>query len=409
MIGLASMILAAAVHPATSSNPDPGAPPSTSPHADRHPPQDGAEQGSVALQLGYTADLWTVAHGGVDRRTRYLDNLDLTVAADLDRLGVAPRTKLFAYLLYNNGVRFSDGGVGDAQGVSNIETGVRALRLYEAWIEHEVGPLSAKVGLYDLNSEFDALDASAFFIGSAHGIGTDVSQTGRNGPSIFPVTSLAFRLQAQLDDGLIVRGAVLDGVPGDPDRPRRTAIRFGRGDGVLLIGEVDWTRGGLRLLAGHWLYTARFEVPVSSRVSGTPVRRSGNHGYYLRAETRLVPLGKHGQLDGFVRLGTAAGRFNLFDGFFGAGLVWSAPSSLHPDDQLGVALAIASTSPRQRALVEGDALLRKREIAVELSYEHHLSKNFSVQPDLQYIINPGLGATPDALAVALRFRFLFGR
>lgn len=50
-----------------------------------------------------------------------------------------------------------------------------------------------RIGLYDLNSEFDALDDAGLFINSAFGVGTDIGLTGVNGPSIFPVTSLAVR------------------------------------------------------------------------------------------------------------------------------------------------------------------------------------------------------------------------
>src|SRR3546814_3118125 len=63
-----------------------------------------------------------------------------------------PYTTLFRS--YNNGRSISD-LAGDVQAVSNIETGVRALRLYEAWIDQKIGDAaSIKLGLYDLNSEF---------------------------------------------------------------------------------------------------------------------------------------------------------------------------------------------------------------------------------------------------------------
>src|SRR3546814_14116465 len=99
-----------------------------------------------------------------------------------------PYTTLFRS--YNNGRSISD-LAGDVQAVSNIETGVRALRLYEAWIDQKIGDAaSVRIGLYDLNSEFDALDTAGFFVSSTHGIGTDFAQSGRNGPPLFPATSL---------------------------------------------------------------------------------------------------------------------------------------------------------------------------------------------------------------------------
>lgn len=76
--------------------------------------------------------------------------------------------------------------------ISNIETGVRATRLYEAWLETGLGERgSLRAGLYDLTSEFDVLETANLFIHSAHGIGSDIGLSGLNGPSIFPVTSRA--------------------------------------------------------------------------------------------------------------------------------------------------------------------------------------------------------------------------
>ena len=204
----------------------------------------------LQLEIAYTADVWQAAAGGIRGGSVYLDNLDILVEADLDRLLGWEGATAFAYGLYNNG-RSLSALSGDAQTASNIETDVRAARLYEAWLEQQLSAnTSLRVGLYDLNAEFDVLETSALFAGSAHG--TDIGQTGENGPSIFPVTSLAARLAWDAPGGLNARAAVLDGVPGDPARPRRTTIRLGEGDGALLIGEVEAPLPAGKLLLGYW-------------------------------------------------------------------------------------------------------------------------------------------------------------
>ncbi|MDQ3482646.1 MAG: carbohydrate porin, partial [Pseudomonadota bacterium] len=160
------------------------------------------EEPAIDLSVIYTAEVFRNTRGGLGRGTRYLDNFDMTLTVDGERaLGWRGAT-LFAYGLYNNGEPFSDDLVGAVQGVSNIETGVGAARLYEAWIEQRFASdrASVKLGLYDLNSEFDAIEAAALFLNPSHGIGPDFSQSGRNGPSIFPVTSLAIRGDYRLAD-----------------------------------------------------------------------------------------------------------------------------------------------------------------------------------------------------------------
>ena len=73
------------------------------------------------------------------------------------------------------------------------------MKLYEAWFEQTLfdDRLSFKAGLYDLNTEFDVVETAGLFINSSHGIGPDFSQSGVNGPSIFPTTSLGIRVKAQ--------------------------------------------------------------------------------------------------------------------------------------------------------------------------------------------------------------------
>eukprot|EP01035_Chromulina_nebulosa_P035678 gene35678-47970_t len=165
--------------------------------------------GPVTLSLVYTADLRGNVRGGIATGTRYLDNVDLQLSVDADRLIGWKGARLFVYGLYNNGTPFSTELVGDVQSVSNVETDVRALRLFEAWIEQDIGQRgSLKFGLYNLNAEFDTTRSGGLFLLSSHGIGPDFSQSGRNGPSIFPVTSLALRGEMKFGSNWLARGAV---------------------------------------------------------------------------------------------------------------------------------------------------------------------------------------------------------
>lgn len=351
---------------------------------------------AVSLEAAYVADVLSNVSGGVSRGVRYLDNLDLTLEADLGRAVGLADTTLFLYGLYNNGTGFSDGLVGDAQVVSNIEAPVAAFRLYEAWLEHRLleGAVSLRAGFYDVNSEFDALESAGLFLSSAHGIGTDIGQTGENGPSIFPVTALGLRAALRLSENWTARVAVLDGVPGDPDRPRRTAVRLGGGDGAFLIGEFAYETDAVRILAGHWRYTARFEA-----FSGA--RSRGNDGIYLRGEARLTSEAGDGAqgLSAFARLGTATGRFNMFDRFASFGLVYTGPFSGRDGDTAGLAVAVAGTSDAFRETSPGAGA----EVAIELTYRFALTDWLALQPDIQYIVTPGADpALSNALTLGLR-------
>lgn len=361
------------------------------PHSHIHAPEEIAgDQPPLLLQATYTGELIGNPAGGVRRGARYLDNLDIVFEADMERLTGWTGAQIHIYGLYNNGNSIST-LVGDAQAVSNIETGVQALRLYEAWIDQSFGKnVSLRMGLYDLNSEFDALDSAGLFVSSPHGIGTDFAQSGQNGPSIFPSTSLAGRLAIVPADRWVIRAAVLDGVPGDPDHPGRTVVELG--DGALLVGEVEAPLGRGKLLLGHWRYTARFDLNDGS------ASERGNSGSYARAEHPLV-AGSDQRVDAFIRLGTASGRFNMFDFFASTGVKFDGWIPNRENDEFGLALAAAFTSNSYRAQTGAGA----SEIAIEATYRAQITPWFSLQPNVHYIRRPSADPTiDDAFVIGLR-------
>lgn len=350
----------------------------------------GPSESPWSWDIAYTGEWWSNRDGGRERGTRYLDNLDVTLAIDAERAFGLPGVEFFLYGLYNNGHTFGGELTGDVHGVSNIETGVQAVRLYEAWADWRFGRdrrHSLRIGLYDLNSEFDTTDSGSLFINSAHGVGSDLADSGRNGPSIFPVTSLALRWRGTFDEWT-AQAAVFDGVPGDPAHPKRTAVRFDHGDGALLIGEVH--RSGARVRKagiGAWYYTSRFPDLQARDTNGAPVMRRGSHGVYGLIDVRLAGDGSapERQLTGFLRIGTADSAVNEINRYVGAGLAWRG---------IGLAYAHAHAVAPHRGVEEN----------IELTWRIAVTDWLTLQPDIQYILNPGLEpGTDHALAVGLRF------
>ena len=97
-----------------------------------------------------------------------LDNLDLQVAADRGSIPGIPGLSGLFYVLNNNSSEFSAEYVGDSHIVSNIDA-PRGLRVFEAWLDRAPGSgaVSTRVGLYDLNSEFDSIETAGPFLNGA--------------------------------------------------------------------------------------------------------------------------------------------------------------------------------------------------------------------------------------------------
>ena len=127
--------------------------------------------------------------GGRQQGTTYLDNVNLQLTLDAQRLMGWPGATVFVYGLGLHGGHPS-AFIGDAQGVSNIEASAK-WTLEEAWIQQSLlaNRFSVLIGRYDLNSEFYRLQSANLFLNSSLGIGPEFSLSGREGPSIFPYTS----------------------------------------------------------------------------------------------------------------------------------------------------------------------------------------------------------------------------
>ncbi len=361
----------------------------------------GSVHAETTIEAYYQGEILHNSTGGIDTGGTYLEDAGLTVQTDLEELFGVPDSSIFLYLLWNNHNTFSDRYVGDLQGISNIDA-ERALRIYELWYELVLSEaVTLRFGLYDLNSEFDAIDTAGFFLNSSHGIGPDYSQSGEAGPSIFPVTSLAARLQWTLSDSSTLRYALLDGVPGDPDDPSKTAIELG--DGELHALEFDHVfDGGTRFGIGTWHYSARFD-----RIDGNG-RDDGNAGYYGFVDVPLLSRDDGVDLSAFLRYGVAEDSLNVLDSYIGAGVVVTGLVASRPEDRLGLAVASAQVGgPFKRVAAAAGTRADSSETNIEFSYNAKIRNWLRVQPNIQYVINPGADRTlDDALVIGVRFKLI---
>jgi porin len=347
------------------------------------------EEKPVTVRGSYVTDIFGLVDGGEDRGIDWMGRADLTAEFDGGSAGLDGVTG-FADLMFTQGPEFSGRHVGDAQVVSNVEAR-RGLRLLEAWLSVPVGKggTSVKGGLIDLNTEFDVQDVGAFFINSSHGVGPEFSQSGVNGPSIFPATSIGLMIKSERP-GRTLRLGVFDAIAGSHLDPRDVVIRFPGQRGALIVAEADVKLAeNANVQLGLWTYTSRFDT-----LSGNPERLRASRGAYALIEGSVT-----GKLDAWIRVGIADGRVNPIDRYVGGGVTWGRDGS-----RVGLAVAHARLGDE----AYGTAVLDRAETAIELSYDHEVSPNFSVQPDVQYVINPGWEPLRrDALVLGLRLKFAF--
>jgi len=323
-----------------------------------------------------------------NKRTYGLDNLDIMLSLDGEKIAGLHGTSALLYVLSNHGGK--PVVVGDhSAGLDNIETpeGSNTVKLYQAWIQQTLlnEHLSMLVGLYDLNSEFYVTEASGIFIQPVYGIGAEMAATGQNGPSVFPTASFGLRVKAE-NAGYYLQAVTLDGVPGDPDNQHGTHVQFNKGDGALNVMEAaiplsaPENSHSNKLALGVWRYTARFEDlldPAALRI---------NRGYYVMMEKVLCYKDGSDEenINGFVRFGEADGDTTQVDMSWSAGLVFSAPFSGRDQDQWGIAYAQERNSEKYRT---SNAISTATEKSLELTYRYHVMQGFVLQPMAQYLLN----------------------
>jgi len=261
---------------------------------------------------------------------------------------------------------------------------------------------SLRAGVLDLNSEFDTPVTSALFTAAPFGIGTEFSQTGERGPGIWPTTGLGLRAAGDFASNAHWRFGAYDGAPGTDDGAF-SSTRVSRGDGALLIGEVEYSSERIHKLSfGSWTYTARFER-IDAELNPAPPAR-GNDGFYALLDLKLGSVGKT-DFDGALRAGTASGRFNTFDHYIGAAVTATHLWTSRPGDAVGLGIAVAHTGAPYRALMDFQGSpATAGETSVELVYRAELTEWLSVLPVVQYVRDPGVdAAVGNAWIAGLRF------
>lgn len=358
----------------------------------------------VDVSLDYQGDVWHVTSGGKKRITTYLDFIELRTNLDGEKLFGIKGNTVSVSLITTNGTTTNGSTVGSTQGMDNSEVASHSLRVYEAWVQQNFldDRISVLVGLHDLNSEFAATSVSDNFLVPTFQIGQSFAQSGQNGPSVYPTTSVAGRVKVKPTDESYVSVAAYDGVPGRPNHTSGTAVHFGKQDGLLLVGEAGLTPKAAdtdaevnKLALGVWRYTEK----QADLVSTNPER---SQGLYALASTRLYHDKAAGRdVAAFVRGGVADDNTVQADYDIEAGVVANGWVPSRPDSEIGLGVSTMHNGDNYMNSVAGAA--DRNETIYELYYKDTVVSGVTIQPDLVYVVNPGTDqVTKNALVVGAR-------
>jgi porin len=175
-----------------------------------------------------------------------------------------------------------------------------------------------------------------------------------------------------------------------PDFPAPTAL--GRGTTPARISQIS--------VSTTLAFRSQARSPPVS-----PEEHAGDSGVYGVIDQTLyrAPGTDDQGLSGFARAGGVPNDRNLVNFYADGGLVYKGLVPGRPNDKVGIAAAYARVGDNARGLDADIGLfggflypVRSSETVIEMMYQTQLAKWWVLQPDLQYVINPGGGVlNPD--------------
>jgi len=350
--------------------------------------------------------------GGISNGSRHVTHLDVKLKVDLEKAGGWNGGSAMINVLSDGGWGPNARHVGAQMGVTNVEVGApTTTRLFQAWLQQSLfdDRLAVLAGLYPIDSEFFTADSAGVFLGPQYGTPADLALT--RGPSIFNNSAFGLRAKWNVAKTVYVMGALLDGIPNDPARPRSTAIRFAKGDGSFSIGELGWLpKAGNEKFTGHakaaiglWGYSTRVNDQRDTDAGGNPLLRH-QRGAYVLGERTLARLGDGEDrfLSGFARYTWGDGDSTAVKNSLNLGLHLKGPLDSRPDDVVGFAWTRAGMSPKWRDVQPIPADTRASEDALEITWRFAVTPYFAIQPNYQYLKHPGGAAAPNAKLIGVR-------
>lgn len=398
--------------------------------------RDKMVEHGIHFYAGYTGEALGNVSGGWQRGAIYEGLLELGLDLDSAKLGLWENGLVHISSIYPHGSGLSEKYVGDLMGLSNIDA-YDSIRLYDCWFQQTFldGKFSLRVGQLLADEEFALTDSQENFIHSAFGWPAFISGNAVNTGPAFYVATPGLRLRVQPNENFFLQTAVFDGDSfdspiGDPHvNSSGTHFHLSDDQGVFWLSEFGYrlNPGSKEKLdgqykVGFWLHTGDFLSNFHDRngdpfiVTGLePFHHSENYGGFLVAEQTLWRKEER-KVSIFGRFGASPPDRSLFEWVFNGGLTMNGPFPRRTDDQLGVGFAYAKLSRDIEKTERLDARMNgvrydgfsHHESVLEVFYNAQLTKWWTIQPDLQWIFDPGGNSgAPDALVIGVRTSVVF--
>jgi len=381
----------------------------------------------VEIFGGYTVEVWGNTSGGLKTGSVTTGLLDFGTNVDLEKVIGWQGASVSTTWLWLSGRDASEDLAGNFLTISNI-AGFNTLRMFELWFQQTLldDRISLRIGQLSADSEFVISDYAGLFINGTFGWPAFAYMNIPEGGPGYPMGTPGMRLALNPVDWLTFMTAAFQGNVFAQDVNRhgfRWRLDAETGFTFMNEAQVRWNHragetglpGQLKL--GTWLQSGSSADALADSTA------SGNYGFYAIVDQMLyrepsdTPHGGGGGkevmdpkggknlrdpisyeksdqgLGWFGRIAFTKADRNFINFYFDAGLSYKGLIPGRDDDTLGLAFGYAQLSGGARNQVSESGMSPiGAEMVLEFTYQAQITNWLTIQPDLQYIINPG-GAT----------------
>jgi porin len=348
-----------------------------------------------------------------------------------------------------HGTNLSAANLGTLQTASGIEAD-RSTRLWELWYDQKFfdeDRLDVKVGQQSLDQEFMVSQNALLFVNTMFGWPMVPSADLPGGGPAYPLSALGIRLRAHPTDSVTLLLGLFNGSPvtnsaGDPQKQNPSGTNFALNGGALAIAEVQYAYPSLGAMVypgeaeplartyklGIWYDTESFADQefdntglslASSASTGIAQTHKGDYGIYGVMDQMIWRSVEDADQNAsfFTRvMGTPEEDRNLIDFSLNAGLTFHEPIPGRDNDTFGIGMGVAKVGDHASGLDADNGSftgsyypVRGSETFFEVTYQYQLTPWCQIQPDFQYVINPGAGAlNPNAPGHRIANEFVLG-
>ncbi len=406
----------------------------------------------ITFNLQEVSEILANATGGTRQGYAYEGLTTMTLQLDTDKAFDWDGGTFNVSALQIHGRNLSAERLLTLQTASGIEAS-RATRLWELWYQQAFldGAYDVKLGQQSIDQEFISSQYSALYVNTMMGWPMLPSADLYAGGPAYPLSSPGVRLRAKPSDAFTVLAGVFDdNPPGGPfaaDPQLRGAeasgTRFNLSTGALFLAELQYslnqpslgemdtgTKGELGMPGtyklGFWYDTASFPdqrfdntgLSLADPAStGIPAIHRGNYSIYGVVDQmiwRPAPDSPR-SLGAFARLMGAPSDRNLVAFSVNAGLNLKDPLPERENDTFGVGFGLAKVSSRAAGLDRDTGFfggapypVRSSEKFIEATYQYQMTPWWQLQPDVQYMFNPGGGIQNPDTGARIRNELVFG-